>query len=159
MRQPAPPRPLPAGRRRPDDRGPVAIRNPNYTAFTDAKGKPKPHHHGVYRLGDGTLLPRYVIMGICAARDGTVYLTTLYPFTVHAIRVPKVAGVTTAYHHNAHADVILSRLLETDTLDGKGRKPPLDSSRSTPTRSPPATSAGAWLASITSRLPRTSPAP
>ena len=67
-----------------------------------------------------------MIIGICAARDGTVYLATLYPFTVHAIRVPRVAGVTTAYHHNAHADVILGRLLETDTLDGKGQKPPLE---------------------------------
>jgi hypothetical protein len=37
----------------------------------------------------------------------------------------KVAGVTTAYHHNAHADVILSRLVQTDTLDGQGRQPPL----------------------------------
>lgn len=40
---------------------------------------------------------------------------------VHAIRYPKVAGVTTAYYQNSHADVILSRLLQTETLDGKGR--------------------------------------
>ena len=61
-------------------------------------------------------------MGICAATDGTVYLTTLYPFTVHAIRVPKVAGITTIYHHNAHADMIIGRQLQTDTLDDKGRR-------------------------------------
>ncbi|MEO2031698.1 MAG: hypothetical protein ABGZ35_06410, partial [Planctomycetaceae bacterium] len=75
---------------------------------------------------DGKLLPRYVIMGICAASDGTVYVTTLYPFTVHAIRIPKVAGLTSEYRHNSHADVILTRLLKTDTLDDKGRTPPLE---------------------------------
>ena len=106
----------------PVDLGPVAIGNPDYTTFVDAGGKEKPHHHGVFRLKDGTLVPRYVIMGICAASDGTVYLTTLYPFTVHAIRVPRVAGVATTYFRNSHADVIIGRLLQTDTLDDKGRR-------------------------------------
>jgi hypothetical protein len=84
----------------PKDHGPIAIRNPNYATMTEADGKTKPWHHGVYRLQDGKLLPRYTIMGICAAGDGTVYLTTLYPFTLHAIRMPKVAGITTEYRHN-----------------------------------------------------------
>ena len=34
---------------------------------------------------------------------------------------PRVAGITTVYHTNAHADVILGRLIQTHTLDGKGR--------------------------------------
>ncbi len=114
------------GEREPVDLGPVAVGNPDYTTFVDAEGKPKPHHHGVFRLKDGTLVPRYVIMGICAASDGTVYLTTLYPFTVHAIRVPKVAGVATTYFHNSHADMIVGRLLQTDTLDDKGRRPSVE---------------------------------
>lgn len=38
---------------------------------------------------------------------------------------PRVAGVTTVYHHNSHADVILSRMTETDSLDWEGRKPKL----------------------------------
>jgi sugar lactone lactonase YvrE len=110
----------------PTDHGPIAIGNPDYTEFTGADGKPLPWHHGVHRPDpDGPLLPRYVVMGICAAGDGAVYVTTLAPFTVHEVRFPRVAGVTTIYRHNAHADVILSRLLQTDTLDGKGEGSPL----------------------------------
>ncbi len=37
-----------------------------------------------------------------------------------------VAGVTTEYRHNSHADVILTRVLKTDTLDGKGRPSTLE---------------------------------
>ena len=70
----------------PRDHGPVAIRNPAYTRFADAEGKGLPWHHGVTRAGDGTLVPRYTIMGICLAPGGTVYLTTLYPLTLHEIR-------------------------------------------------------------------------
>lgn len=109
----------------PTDHGPLAVGNPEYAKLTGADGKPLPHTHGVYRLKDGTMLPRYVVMGICAAADGTVYLTTLYPFTVHAVRIPRVAGVASVYHHNSHADMLLSRLLLTDTLDGKGQTPAL----------------------------------
>ena len=109
----------------PTDHGPIAISNPDYATFTDADGKTKPYHHGVYKLSDGKLLPRYVIMGICAASDGTVYLTTLYPFTVHAIRIPKVAGLTTEYRHNSHADMFFTRLLKTDRMNGTGATPPL----------------------------------
>ena len=75
------------GDRVPTDHGPIAISNPDYATFTDDHGKTKRWHHGVYRRDDGKLLPRYTIMGICAASDGTVYLTTLYPFTVHAVRI------------------------------------------------------------------------
>ena len=38
---------------------------------------------------------------------------------------PRVAAIVTSYYHNSHADVIVSRLLQTDTLDGQGRAPRL----------------------------------
>lgn len=68
------------------DHGRVAIKNPDYTTFTDAAGKQLPWHHGVYKYADGTTLPRYSCLGVCASRDGTVYLLSLAPFTLHAIR-------------------------------------------------------------------------
>jgi len=34
----------------------------------------------------------------------------------------KVAAIVTIYTHNSHADLIVSRLLQTDTLDGKGNE-------------------------------------
>lgn len=37
----------------------------------------------------------------------------------------RAAGLTTVYHHNSHADVILSRYFEGFTLDGKGEFPRL----------------------------------
>jgi hypothetical protein len=39
---------------------------------------------------------------------------------------PRVAAVVTVYHHNSHADVIVSRLMETYTLDGKGERPSIE---------------------------------
>jgi hypothetical protein len=70
----------------PRDHGPIAIRNPDYTTFVDAESKPLAWHHGVVKEKDGELLPRYTIMGVCAGSDGTTYVTTLYPFTLHAIK-------------------------------------------------------------------------
>ena len=37
------------------------------------------------------------------------------------LSVKHIAAIVTVYHHNSHADMIVSRLLQTDTLDGKGK--------------------------------------
>ena len=39
--------------------------------------------------------------------------------------VKNVAAIVTVYYHNSHADLIVSRLVQTDTLDGKGKDSPL----------------------------------
>jgi hypothetical protein len=38
--------------------------------------------HGYHTLPDGTLTPLHVIMALIAARDGSLYATTIYPFTL-----------------------------------------------------------------------------
>lgn len=73
----------------PRDHGPLAIANPDYTTFVDAESKPLPWHHGAVKADDGRLIPRYTIMGICAATDGQVYVTTIYPLTLHAVQVKR----------------------------------------------------------------------
>lgn len=40
-------------------------------------------------------------------------------------RQKNIAAIVTIYTHNSHADIIVSRLLQTDTLDGKGKDSPL----------------------------------
>jgi hypothetical protein len=113
----------------------------------DDQGKPLPWHQGLEQRDDGTLVPKHAIMSICAARDGIVYLTTLAPLTLHAIRAPevkrrvagvessspqpsakkpRVAVITTVWHHNSHADIIAARMLQSYTLDGRGDWPRLE---------------------------------
>ncbi|HEV3447999.1 MAG TPA: hypothetical protein VG099_25395 [Gemmataceae bacterium] len=65
----------------PRDHGKVGIANPDYTPFTDQKGKPKPWHHTVRKAKDGTLAP-WQPMGVSAAQDGSVYVMTIAPFTL-----------------------------------------------------------------------------
>jgi hypothetical protein len=48
-------------------------------------------------------------------------ISAFYSSRAAEIEHPKVAALVTVYRHNSHADVIVSRLLLTDTLDGKGR--------------------------------------
>jgi hypothetical protein len=69
------------GAKSPRDHGPVGIANPDYTKFTDDKGKPLPWHHTVRKEKDGTLTP-WQPMGICATRNGHVFVVTIAPFTL-----------------------------------------------------------------------------
>jgi hypothetical protein len=74
------------GTKAPRDHGPVAVRNPNFTQFTDKAGKPLPFHGGFTKLASGVTTTKYVILGVCEARDGNVYILALHPYSV--LQVP-----------------------------------------------------------------------
>jgi hypothetical protein len=66
-----------------EDLGVLKVSNPDYYNWSpDAEGKPPHHSHGFHRLPDGTLTPMHVHMALLAARDGTLYATIIYPFTL-----------------------------------------------------------------------------
>jgi hypothetical protein len=71
-----------AGAKAPRDHGPVAVANPDFTDFADKKGKALPFHGGFVKLANGVTTTRYVILGVCAARDGNVYILALHPYSV-----------------------------------------------------------------------------
>jgi hypothetical protein len=69
-----------------NDLGVYAVKNPDFFDFKapqkkNPDGSPRPIH-GFHTLPDGTLTPLHVIMATIVARDGTVYATTIYPFTL-----------------------------------------------------------------------------
>jgi hypothetical protein len=64
------------------DLGVPYVTNPDYEAFADAAGKPKPWHHGFWTAPGGRLTPLHHHMAITAARDGTIWVTIIAPFTL-----------------------------------------------------------------------------
>ena len=71
------------------DLGVIAISNPSFFNFAAGPGKnedgsPRPTH-GFHRLPDNTLTPLHVVLAMIVTRDGTIYATTLYPFTLMRI--------------------------------------------------------------------------
>jgi hypothetical protein len=76
-----------------EDLGVLAVRNPDFFNFAAPKvknpdGSERPIH-GYHTLPDGTLTPLHVILAMIAARDGTLYATTIYPFTLLKIESVK----------------------------------------------------------------------
>jgi hypothetical protein len=69
------------GDKAPRDHGPVSVSNPNFTEFTGKDGKPLPFHGGFGKFGDVTTT-KYVILGVCEARSGDVYILALHPYSV-----------------------------------------------------------------------------
>ena len=74
------------------DLGVFAVKNPDFFDFKGPQarnpdGSLRPRH-GFHTLPDGTLTPLHVIMALIVAHEGTVYATTIYPFTL--LRVPAV---------------------------------------------------------------------
>ena len=74
------------------DLGPVSVRNPDFTEFTDKEGKPLPFHGGFTKMKDGTTASRYVILGVCEAKDGNVYILALHPYSVLQVRAEDIAA-------------------------------------------------------------------
>jgi hypothetical protein len=77
------------------DLGVVAVKNPDFFAFQgpqakNADGSLRPRH-GYHTLPDGTLTPLHVIMSLIVAHDGTIYATTIYPFTLLRIEAAQRA--------------------------------------------------------------------
>jgi len=70
------------GDKAPRDHGPVAVRNPDFTPFKGKDGKDLPFHGGFVKLPSGVTTTRYVILGVCEARDGNVYILALHPYSV-----------------------------------------------------------------------------
>ena len=69
--------------KRMEDLGVLAVKNPDFFDFSPRDdGKPPPFSHGYHKLPDGTLTPLHVHMALLVARDGTIYATILYPFTL-----------------------------------------------------------------------------
>ena len=72
--------------KRHENLGVLKVTNPDFFDWSPAAdGKPKPHTHGFHRLPDGTLTPLHVHLALIATRDGTLYGTTIYPFTLMKI--------------------------------------------------------------------------
>lgn len=67
-----------------EDLGVIVVKNPQ--AIDDLRkgpdGKDRPFMHGYAKLKDGTLTPQYQALGAIVARDGTVYVQLLYPYTI-----------------------------------------------------------------------------
>lgn len=75
-----------------EDLGVIAVKNPDFFDFKGPQAKNpdgslRPRH-GFHTLPDGTLTPLHVVLAAIVARDGTIYATTIYPFTL--LRVPAV---------------------------------------------------------------------
>ena len=68
----------------PIDLGPVAISNPDFTPFHDEKGNGLPFHHGIVKKYGVTTTIR-VTLGVCEARDGSVYILAIHPYTLQQI--------------------------------------------------------------------------
>jgi hypothetical protein len=79
------------GDQAPRDHGPVSVSNPNFTEFTDKQGKPLPFHGGFGKFRDVTTT-KYVILGVCEARNGDVYILALHPYSVLKVSAKELAA-------------------------------------------------------------------
>lgn len=76
------------------DLGVITVQNPDFFGrpiktggVTDDNGKGIPWTHGYHTLPDGVLTPLHAHMSLLATREGDLYVTILYPFTL--LRIDK----------------------------------------------------------------------
>jgi hypothetical protein len=80
----------PPGAKEPRDHGPVSVSNPNFTEFVGKDGKALPFHGGFVKVGD-VATTKYVIMGVCEAKSGDVYILALHPYSVLKVSAKELA--------------------------------------------------------------------
>ena len=87
-----------------EDLGVLKVDNPDFFDWekTDADGKPQKWTHGFHRLPDETLTPLHAHMSLKVARDNTIYLTVIYPFTL--LKIDKFKIDKTAEHAEKYLD-------------------------------------------------------
>jgi hypothetical protein len=102
-------------KRRHEDLGVLKVQNPDYFDWAPAPdGKQKPWSHGFHRLPDGTLTPLHAHMALLAARDGTIYATILYPFTLLKIDGYKLPPPQVRSAAESYLDGLLRKLDESE---------------------------------------------
>jgi sugar lactone lactonase YvrE len=74
----------------PHDHGPVCVSNPSFTELVDKDGKPLPFHGGFGKFG-GVTTTKYVILGVCEAGSGDVYILALHPYSVLKVSAKELA--------------------------------------------------------------------
>jgi len=62
-----------------EDLGVITIANPDYFPLGKTN---KPWTHGFHQLPDGTWTPLHAHMALIVCKDGTIYATVIYPFTL-----------------------------------------------------------------------------
>ena len=93
-------------KRRHQDLGVLAVKNPDFFDFQPTNGKKPPWSHGYHTLPDGTMTPLHNHMALIATRDNTLYATIIYPFTLLKIdafrKEPPAAGPAEKYLRSIH---------------------------------------------------------
>jgi len=93
-------------KRRHEDLGVLAVKNPDFFDFKPANGKKPPWSHGYHTLPDGTMTPLHNHMALIATRDNTLYATIIYPFTLLKIdtfrKEPLAPGPAEKYLRSIH---------------------------------------------------------
>jgi hypothetical protein len=103
-----------------EDLGVLRVSNPDYFDWNTKgpDGKKLPWTHGFHRLPDDALTPLHAHMSLVVARDNTVYVTIIYPFTLLRIDSlkPRPAASAAPSPAQAELDAALAAVERTEKL-------------------------------------------